>query len=129
MHILKGISVSFYFGGHLGESRHFYYLSPCVVYIGFADLTYVGIDSKTIPLVCFVCMFRPKIKKFLFPLYLPTQQNGPTQHILFANFKSKYFYFDFAPKMSKSCPILLHLHTRFVKQIKKMCYLPTDSVP
>jgi hypothetical protein len=28
---------------------------------------------------------RPKIKNALFPLYLPTPQNAPTQHILFAN--------------------------------------------
>jgi hypothetical protein len=34
---------------------------------------------------------RPKIKNCLFPLYLPTQQKAPTQHILFANFKSIFF--------------------------------------
>jgi hypothetical protein len=69
---------------------------------------------------------RPKIKNCLFPLYLPTQQNAPTEHILFADFNSKYYYFHFAPKKSTFYPILLHLHTHFVNKIKQIfTYLPT----
>jgi hypothetical protein len=76
------------------------------------------------PLSVFSETFRPKIKHCLFPLYLPTQQTAPTRPILFANFKSKYNFFHFAPQKSKLCPILLHLHTHFVKQKIKDC-LPT----
>jgi hypothetical protein len=62
------------------------------------------------------------MKHCLFPLYLPTQQNAPTQHILFA----KNICFHFAPKKRTFCPILLHLHTHFVKKkIRCVTYLPT----
>jgi hypothetical protein len=71
----------------------------------------------------------PKIKNCLFPLYLPTQQNAPTRHILFANFKSKYYYFHFAPKKSKFCVIFYYIYIQIVlNKIKKIFYLPTDSI-
>jgi hypothetical protein len=71
---------------------------------------------------------RPKIQNCLFPLYLPTQQNAPTQHILFANFKSRYNFFYLHQKRANSV-LYYYIYIHILLNKKHTDLLPTLVLP
>jgi hypothetical protein len=111
----------------ISSMNHFFLnISPC-------NLTYNTVNHILVVVTCGLhcnistCrppFLRPKINNCLFPLYLPTQQNAPTQRILFANFKSKYSFLPFCTKKEQILSYCITFTYTFC-ELKKKDFVPT----